>query len=224
MIDLIFLFTALALGFKHSYDADHLLAVSNLLTKTKSLKSSVKMGVSWAAGHMITAALVTIVLFIFRDSVLKAVLANFEIIVAAMLIAIGVWSIIKSRIFHSHRHEHIEEKHAHAHMHIKNKENEHIHAHMFGIGVVQGLASNDELLILFTLSLGVVSLADILIGVAVFSLGVVFGMIIFSLFFIYPILKINSERLQQIVNFGVGAISVVYGIAILQGIVFGVAI
>src|SRR3989338_1943743 len=183
MFELMFLFTALALGFKHSYDADHLIAVSNLLTKTKSLKHTVKMAFSWSLGHMITASAITIILYVFRDSVLKTILANFEILVAVMLIGIGLWSIYQSRTIHAHKHAHEQKAHGHLHMHLKSKETDHIHRHMFGIGIVHGLASNDEILLLLTLSLGVTSLAGMLLGIAVFSLGVVIGMVLFALFF-----------------------------------------
>lgn len=48
---------ALALGFKHSYDADHLIAVSSILRRAKSIRSSWKSSIFWAIGHMITAAI-----------------------------------------------------------------------------------------------------------------------------------------------------------------------
>ena len=79
MINLIsFMFLALLLGFKHSYDADHLIAVSGILRKIKSFKSSIRIGISWAAGHMITAAIATIALFVFKDSILKFILPHLK--------------------------------------------------------------------------------------------------------------------------------------------------
>jgi len=210
-----FLALALFLGIKHSFDADHLIAVSNLLQKAKSLRHSVQMAISWAIGHMATAVLVTIVLFVFRDSILSFILDKMEMLIAIMLVVLGLASLYQARIFHSHRHVHETKKHVHSHIHLQR--NDHIHRHMFGIGIVHGLASNDELLLLLTVSLGLTSLGGMLVGVGVFSLGVVLGMIAFSLFLTYPILKISSEKLNQIVNASIGSISILYGIFLFVG-------
>jgi len=206
-----FLFAALALGIKHSFDADHLVGVSNILTKSRSLLQTIKMSFSWAIGHMLTAILITILLFTFRDSILPFVLDKFELLVAIMLIALGAISLYQARFFHAHKHKHGNSAHEHVHIHLKNNESDHVHKHMFGVGIVHGLASNDELLLLLTISLGLSSLFDMVLGVAIFSLGVVIGMIAFGLFITYPILKIKSETIVRMVNGTVGVVSVVYG-------------
>src|SRR3989344_375783 len=193
MIGLIsFMLLALVLGFKHSYDADHLIAVSNTLRKVDSVKSSARIGFSWAVGHMLTATIVTIILFIFRDSFLNNILPNFEKIVGVMLIILGIISLKELFNFHHHMHRHNGIIHSHPHSHLNN--NNPSHAHMFGIGIIHGLASNDELLILFTASLAVTSLGGLLAGLTIFSLGVVLGMVFFSMLFLYPLIKINSEK------------------------------
>lgn len=212
-----FLLAALVLGIKHSFDADHLIGVSNILTKSRSLASTVKMSFSWAFGHMITAVLITVLLFTFRDSILSFILDKFEILVAIMLIALGLISLYQARFFHTHKHKHSNSTHEHLHIHLKNSESDHSHKHMFGVGIIHGLASNDELLLLLTVLLGLSSLFDMILGVAVFSLGVVIGMIVFGIILTYPILKIRSEQLVRIVNGTVGVVSIVYGVVILQG-------
>ena len=104
---------------------------------------------------------------------------------------------IKSNIIHIHRHSHDEEKH------------EHYHTHMFGI--IHGLASNDELLILFTASLGITSLAGLLMYVGIFSLGVIAGMVIFGLVMSYPLIKSSGASLNKLVTLTLGVISIIYG-------------
>ena len=47
-----FMVLALVLGFKHSYDADHLVAVSNLITRSGSVRKTSLMSVAWAAGQI----------------------------------------------------------------------------------------------------------------------------------------------------------------------------
>ena len=206
---------ALILGFKHSFDADHIIAVSNILRKARSMAAAVRVSVSWALGHMLTAVIVTVLLYIFRESLLKNLLSHFDQIVGFMLIILGIISF-KDVFAHFHEHKHGKTKHAHPHVHAK-KENRHVHKHMLGIGIIHGLASNDELLLLFTASLGVTTLGGIIAGVGIFSIGVVLGMITFAAFFSYPLIKTNSETIYRIIAGVTGAVSVVYGLVIVVG-------
>src|SRR5213078_4004303 len=73
-----FIVLALALGFKHSYDADHLVAVSNLITRSGSVRKTSLMSVAWAAGHMVTAAIITVLLYTFRQTLLPECLAHLD--------------------------------------------------------------------------------------------------------------------------------------------------
>ena len=207
-----FMVLSLALGFKHSYDPDHLIAVSNILHKVKSIKSSVKIGLSWALGHMITTTIVTIMLYAFKETILSNILPHFEKIVGIMLIVLGLLSLKELLFFHSHAHSHGNVTHSHTHMHLKQREEKHFHRHMLGIGIVHGLASNDELLVLFTASLAVTSLGWLIIGLGIFSIGVVLGMILFACLLSYPLLKIHSELIRKTVIFATGSTGIIYGI------------
>ena len=205
-------FAALAfgLGVKHSFDADHLIAVSNLLARPKSVLHSAKNAVYWAGGHMLTASIITLLLLAFRDTLLPIVLEKFELAVAAMLIFLGLASISQAISLHSHRHGHGGQGHEHYHFHLGGSAG-HEHGHMFGIGVIHGLASNDELLLLLTVSLGLASAAEMVAGVAIFSLGVALGMVAFSALFALPLVRAKSEQFLRGINLLVGAVSVAYG-------------
>ncbi len=209
-----FLLLALFLGIKHSFDADHLLAVSNILTKPRSLKETLKLTTHWTIGHIGGAVFVTITLFTFRDSLFPIIFEHFEFLVAIMLIGFGLFGLYQARFIHSHEHKHGDEKHQHMHIHLKGKKKDHSHKHILGIGLVQGLASNDELLLLLTMSLGVAGLFDMILGVVVFSIGVLIGMVAFSILFS---LKASSLMLNRAVNVIVGAASVIYGSMMLFG-------
>ncbi|HLG23355.1 MAG TPA: sulfite exporter TauE/SafE family protein [Candidatus Nanoarchaeia archaeon] len=209
---------ALLLGFKHSYDADHLVAVSNILRRAKSLKFAVKTSASWAVGHMVTATIITMILFLSRDSIIKAMLGHFEKIAGVMIIALGLWSIFSVIGFHLHKHKHGKEAHSHFHFHNREQKEEHSHKHMLGIGIVHGLASNDELLLLFTASLGITSLGGIVLGISIFSIGVVLGMIAFAFVFTYPLIKMHSEKVYRYVSIASGTIGVIYGFFMLTSL------
>jgi hypothetical protein len=210
-----FLLLALLLGIKHSFDADHLLAVSNILTKPRSIIDTLKLTTNWTLGHIGGAVFVTIILFTFKDSLFPIIFEHFEFLVAIMLIGFGLFGLYQARFLHSHEHKHGDEEHQHMHIHLKNDKKDHSHKHILGIGLVQGLASNDELLLLLTMSLGVAGLFDMVLGVVVFSIGVLLGMIAFSLLFS---LKANSLMLNRTVNVIVGAASIIYGSMMLFGL------
>jgi len=218
-IELSFALLALTLGFKHSYDADHLIAVSNILRKVKTLKSAVKISTSWAIGHMITATIIMVLLYVFRESVLNNILPYFEKIVGIMLIILGTISLISLFKVHGHKHKHNNIMHSHTHLHSRKEEHNHYHKHMFGIGIVHGLASNDELLLLFTASLGVTSLGGILVGVGIFSIGVILGMITFVSLFMLPMIKINSDNVYKVISGITGIAGISYGIMMIFFIV-----
>lgn len=211
MIGISFIFLALVLGFKHSYDSDHLIAVSSILRKADSVKSSLKSGLSWAAGHMLTATVVTIIIFVFRQTFLNNILPYFEIMIGIMIIALGILSLREFFSLHSHMHSHGSIVHSHPHLHIKNQEKKHHHRHMFGIGIIQGLASNNELIILFAASLALTSLGGLIAALGFFSLGVVMGMLLFSFAFSYSLIRMHSYRIYRFLSFGTGSIGVIYG-------------
>ena len=212
MLEIIsFLILSLALGFKHSYDSDHIVAVSNTLRKARSFKSSVRMGFSWAAGHVAAAATITVLLYIFKESLMKSMLAHLEKVAGIMIIILGILSLKDFFRLHFHRHRHGKLTHLHLHFHAKKEPSRHEHKHIFGIGIIQGLASNDELLVLLTVSLGAGSLGLILLGIGFFSVGVVLGMMLFSFVLTYPLIKLHSKKIYNIFSLATGFAGIAYG-------------
>ena len=86
-------FFAILLGIKHSFDADHLVAVTGVLSNAPNTKYTTKLSISWALGHMITASMLTIVLFSFKETLLKEILNNAELLVPFMLITIALLTL-----------------------------------------------------------------------------------------------------------------------------------
>lgn len=214
-----FVVLALALGFKHSYDADHLVAVSNLITRSRSIRRAGLISASWAAGHMATAAIVTVLLYTLAQSILAALLDELEILVAIMLVLIGASGLLwEFNVFHVHEHWHGLARHTHLHTWLHGHLAKHgEHKTMFSIGIVHGIASNDELLILLLGTLTVATLGSLLLGVAVFSLGVVSGMILFAVALNYPILRWGSDRVRRVVNSAAAVLSIAYAALLLAG-------
>ena len=215
---------ALILGIKHSFDADHLVAVSSILTRAPSIRRTSVLSVTWAIGHMITATILTIILFTFKDTLFKEFFSNFDVLVPAMLIFIALVTLAyEFDIIHRHKHVHrdpetnIEKEHTHVHTHILGS-NKKDHSAMIGIGFIHGIASNDELLVLFTLTFGLEDLGTILIGVFIFSIGVIMGMIGYGISINYPIQKWGTKRVTRVVNVTVALLSLAYAGWLLAGL------
>ncbi len=228
---------AIALGIKHSLDADHVVAISSILTRSGSIKRTSTLSTAWAMGHMLTASIITFILYSFKEVFLKPLLSNFEIIVAIMLIIIGVFTLLWEFDVirfgkHSHGHKHedgtvhhheqdvseetpVVEDFEHGHIQVISYGKE--HSTMSLIGVVHGLASNDELLLLLTLTLGFRDFFWILIGVLIFTIGVVIGMVGYGVFLNYPLLRLGRDRVVRIVNVTIALASIAYALYIFAG-------
>ena len=172
----IFSFAILAfiMGIKHAFDADHVLLVSNFLSRTKRLDESLNISLNWGVGHMLTAGIITLIIFYNVNSrPVVMLLENFEIIIASIMVVMGIISLtIGIPLQHKHEHNHDGIKHEHVHTHrvggfIKKDLKSH-HA-SFGVGIIHGLASNDELFIVLILGLGIGSVTTLLGALFLFS-------------------------------------------------------
>lgn len=215
-------FFAILLGIKHSFDADHLVAVSGLLTNSPNTKRTSVLSVSWALGHMLTASILTIVLYSFKETILDDLLVNMEILVPFMLIIIALFTIAwEFDLLHFHRHEHTQEniqqskEHSHFHFHLPKFSD---HGTMIGIGFIHGIASNDELLLLFTLTLGITDLGGILIGVFLFSIGVIAGMVSYGVLINIPGQRWGHKRVTRTVNLSIASLTLLYALWLLFGL------
>ena len=207
---------AIALGFKHAYDPDHVVAVSNLIARSKGLKKTSLLSLSWALGHMVTAATVAVLLFTFREVFLAEMLAVLEILVVVMLVVIGVLALLwEFNVLHLHEHWHGLFQHRHLHTHAGKHG---AHGAMFSIGVVHGVASNDELLLLLVIALGVTSLGGLLVSVTAFTVGVVVGMILFGVGMSYPLLRWRREKVRRSVTIASALLSLGYAVLLMLGL------
>ena len=81
------------LGMRHSTDADHVVAVSTIVSRQGSLKGSATIGLLWGLGHTITIFLVGTAIIIFGVVIPPRLGLSMEFCVALMLILLGVLNI-----------------------------------------------------------------------------------------------------------------------------------
>ncbi|HEX8503013.1 MAG TPA: hypothetical protein VF659_20685 [Pyrinomonadaceae bacterium] len=223
-----------ALGLKHATEADHLVAVTTVVSEHRSVWRAVAVGGLWGLGH--TAALFAAggLLVLLRVTIPEGVRVGLELAVALMIVLLGTRILYlvlrRRRDVHVHAHAH-DGGRTHTHLHFHTPSDAHpteaphaaLHARHrglwgwrpFAVGVVHGLAGSAALTL--------VVLADVmrggsrLLGVAyllIFGLGSIGGMLLMSAFIGLPF-ALAAGRFRRVdapVRLLAGALSVAFGL------------
>jgi ABC-type nickel/cobalt efflux system permease component RcnA len=83
----------LFLGMRHSTDADHVVAVSTIVSRQGSVRSSATIGLLWGLGHTLTIFFVGSAIIIFGVVIPPRLGLSMEFCVALMLILLGVLNL-----------------------------------------------------------------------------------------------------------------------------------
>lgn len=75
-------------GFAHAFEADHLLAVSNIISRRNSIRLSLKDGIYWGLGHTSTILIIGIWVLLFRVKMSEQYFHYLEGVVGIMLIGV----------------------------------------------------------------------------------------------------------------------------------------
>jgi high-affinity nickel-transport protein len=90
---------AIALGFvfglQHATDADHVVAVASIVSRTGRFASGALVGAFWGLGHTVTIAAAGAAIVLFNVAVTPRAGLALELVVAVMLMALGVSRIVK---------------------------------------------------------------------------------------------------------------------------------
>lgn len=169
MENIFLLMSAAAIGFSHSFEADHLVAVSSIVTRRDNTFSAIKDGIFWGLGHTSTI-LVVAAIYIFGKMVLQeADFHYFEASVGLMLVVLGIVRFYRIFQERSHGHSHTSEP---------------AFGLAYGIGLVHGLAGSGAVLlsILTQIKDNFMAISYIL----VFGLGSIMGMMLAAGIFSLP--------------------------------------
>jgi sulfite exporter TauE/SafE len=176
------------LGLKHATEADHLAAVSTIVSGRRSIWQSAAVGALWGAGH--TAALIVAGIFVvgLGGAIPERVANALELIVAVMIVFLGM------RLLRAHIHLHAHGGKPHVHLHFHDKQHAHSietthmmdHGNLSGwrpvlVGIIHGLAGSAALTLLVLST--VVRNGSALLGFAyliVFGAGSIGGMMLMS--------------------------------------------
>lgn len=227
------------LGMRHATDADHVIAVTTILNRSRRFLDTTLIGALWGLGHTVTVVIVGVLIIAFNVVIPPAVGLAMEFAVALMLIGLGVLNLtggmrrITERFtppapIHGHPH-------AHLHAHDESAEHEHAHAHLHGhgsdpklgmletfgwfhllrpvvVGLVHGLAGSAAvaLLVLATIQ----DTATALVYLVIFCVGVAGGMALLTTVIGLPFMvsRARSAQINRWLTLGSGVLSLAFGL------------
>ena len=204
-------------GFTHAFEADHLLAVSNIVSKRNNMKLSVKDGVFWGLGHASTIFFIGLLMIVFKTAISEQYFRYFEAVVGIMLIVLAVYRLVKffynkKIVIHTHNHFHAGGQHKHIHLHVSQDiKHQHPHSLAYGVGLVHGLAGSGALIVLVMSQMK--GPVDRLIYLLIFGAGCIAGMMLAAGLFSVPFSKkmMQANALQTFLIITSSLLCLLYG-------------
>ena len=126
------------LGMRHATDPDHVIAVSTIVSRERSILKAGLIGVLWGCGHTLTIAIVGSAIILFGVVIPPRAGLTMEFSVGLMLILLGVLNLTGAmkwlsekfspshpRVTGTHAHVHEHDRHLHFHWHSHSAAQEH---------------------------------------------------------------------------------------------------
>ncbi len=182
--------TSLMLGMRHAIDPDHIVAVTTIVSRERSVGKAAAIGAVWGAGHTITLLLVGGAIIGFKVAFNARLGLSLEFCVAIMLIVLGILNLFN----------------------VRTKSGVPSASRPFLVGVVHGLAGSAAAALL------IVPLIDdprwAALYLVTFGLGTIVGMSIVTISIAAPSLLAAAHipSLQRSLRVASGAVSLVFGL------------
>lgn len=81
------------LGMRHATDADHVIAVSTIISGQKSAFRAALTGAVWGVGHTVTIFIVGAAIIVFGWAIPPRLGLGMELLVGLMLVLLGLWNV-----------------------------------------------------------------------------------------------------------------------------------
>lgn len=211
------------LGMEHALDADHVVAVSTLVSDSRRLSRSALIGISWGIGHTFTLLVAGVLVLRFKVHIPASVALSMELCVGVVLVVLGgqiLWQYRQKRV-HAHIHSHGSEAHVHFHSHASGGDHDHDHdrpslGRPLLVGMIHGLAGSAAVMLVVLTT--VHSVAQGLLFISLFGVGSTCGMLLMSTVIALPF-ACTAGRLQQFseaARIAAGVVSIAVGLAIMM--------
>jgi len=192
------------LGLRHATDADHVVAVTTIVARERTLRRAAWIGALWGIGHTITVFAVGGTIIAFRLVIPPRLGLMLEFGVAIMLIVLGFSNLRAEAPPHGHGHGH-----------------EFDHRRPLLIGTVHGLAGSAAVAILVLAAIPQTAWA--LAYLLVFGVGTIAGMMLVTVLLAAPAMY-ASERVARLhggIRLAAGALSLAFGLMLARAIIVG---
>ena len=210
------------LGLQHATEADHLAAVSTIVSEKKNLFTASLVGGLWGVGHTISLFVVGLLVILLKFQISESLEAKLEACVGAMLVLLGLNALRKlfqaSKV-HVHSHEHDGHKHVHIHTHgQEGAESSHhrLSPRSVVIGMVHGLAGSAALMLLVVPTISSQALA--ILYILIFGIGSIGGMMAMSFLIGLPF-HFTAGRFE-ILNRGIRLVAGVFSLCLGSSIIY----
>ena len=190
------------LGLRHATDADHVVAVTTIVARERTLRRAAWIGVLWGIGHTLTVFAVGGTIIAFRLVIPPRVGLALEFGVAIMLITLGFNNLRPDTAAHGHDHTH-----------------EFDHRRPLIIGTVHGLAGSAAVAILVLAAIPQTMWA--LAYLLVFGIGTIAGMMLVTVIIAAPAMYAGERvaRLHGGIRLAAGALSIVFGLLLARELI-----
>ncbi|MGI9071848.1 MAG: sulfite exporter TauE/SafE family protein [Bryobacteraceae bacterium] len=200
----------LILGFKHATEADHVVAVSSIVSEHRNITKVAVIGGLWGVGHTITLLLVGIVVLLLGISIPERISQYLEFGVGLMIIGLSGTALARAvrgrSDVHVHKHSHVSGEHSHLHFHEQGTAHNHSfepHSHPTSrvglkpvvVGAMHGLAGSAALTLLV-----LTQIRSVLVGLSyllLFGIGSLLGMMAVSIIIGVPF-ALSARRLTNV--------------------------
>lgn len=201
------LIDSLLLGVQHSFEPDHMAAVSVLATdKNQKPKDRLKLiwrSSHWALGHSVTLVLFACLVLLLKSGISLDISEKVELLVGPLMIWLGITAILRN--FRKVKTENAA---------VSGKKV----SRSFWVGMIHGLAgTGGACAVALTLAASDAYTAVWIIVLQ--SAGIILSMSAYGYFFAFSINKFAAKRdsVLKIINYVVGAFSIIIGFITLFG-------
>lgn len=186
------------LGLKHATDADHVVAVTAIVARERSLGRAARIGVLWGIGHSLTVFVLGGLIIAFRLVVPPRLGLGLEFGVAVMLVLLGFANLRKGSDAGAD--------------HARGAEDRATGWRPLLVGIVHGLAGSAAVAILVLTTITETGWALAYLGI--FGLGTIVGMLAVTVILAAPAMFAANRvaSMQRGIRFAAGALSVVFGV------------
>jgi hypothetical protein len=178
-------------GVRHAVEPDHVAAVSTLIAEGKGPRASMRYAAAWGAGHGVMLVALAAPLAVLGASLPKRAADVFELLVAAVLVALGVRALVVA----------VRDPHEQASKTTRLA---------FAVGLVHGLAGSGVLAALVASRMASPVVA--IVFIAIYALGAALGMSALAGVLGVPLVRLSRSR---------GAARVLVGISAALSLVVG---